>query len=710
MATLSSGQAKIVARARLMMLLGEQLITDEIAAISELAKNAYDADAKKVIIELSHVSEPENGYIMVKDNGHGMTRETVLSSWLELGTLSKARGSNLKPRLSEFMKRVYLGEKGLGRLAINKLGDQTELVTRRVNTSLETKILFDFIAFEKSDGFLEEIPINWEETKPQIFTEVPFTNGTQITIRKLKRVWNSEMISRIQRNLLAMKCPFEDLGDFDIEVKVDDKEAPEISVPNIVDLVRKATYRFTGEIDSTGQIVYQYEFDRPDFPNLKRKMSKKRDVRNPKFFMGDRKPVCGPFRVRFYAWDLGPQDKRAVFGDTSTYDEMIRLNTGVKVYRDGFRVLPYGNQDNDWLSMDMERIRRFDIHVSRNQVICAIEISSVTNPNLLDKTDREGLIDNEEFGDFCSLVKGALGEFEAERYKDRYKLKVITGKIRSEKTDRTVFTKNMAMLSNIIASNPKIDAEVKLGISKVISETREIFDSMIREKEQPLLVAATIGLTYMMPTHEVRRELHESLKILRKLRESKEVASDQIESIISLLKQADSTVGGIGRLMQQTEEDEVFKLEKTATNAWELMRYRLERNNIEYEPDMRKSLEITGSDKLITILLLNLLDNSIYWLLRKKPEERKIKIIIDSYEDGAILVVSDSGPGFGDDDIQTLTLPFFTRKPNGMGLGLYISDRIAKMNRGYLKILSENEISGLLPGANIAVIFPKKRR
>ena len=126
-----------------MLLLGEQLITDEVAAVSELVKNAYDADATKAVVTLSHVSEKTDvGYITIRDNGHGMTLETVLSSWLELGTLSKARGPDLKPRFSESGKRVCLGEKGLGRLAVHKLGYLTELVTRGVNSNSRSVMLF----------------------------------------------------------------------------------------------------------------------------------------------------------------------------------------------------------------------------------------------------------------------------------------------------------------------------------------------------------------------------------------------------------------------------------------------------------------------------------------------------------------------------------------------------------------------------------------
>jgi signal transduction histidine kinase len=699
-----------------MRLLGEQLITDEIAAISELVKNSWDADAKSVIVTLFNVSEPD-GYIQIKDNGHGMTRETVLSSWLELGTLSKTRTPGEKRRKSESGKRPYLGEKGLGRLAINKLGELTELVTRRTNENLETKVVLDWTKFE-TGGLLNDIPVLWEQRAPEVFVDRPsnakaeeegeaFPNGTQITINKLQRQWTQSMIMRIRLSLWAMKSPFAGLTGFNIEVQVHDKLDSDFREENLKDLVSFSTYSFVGEISSNGKINYQYKFSRPDLIEIARHVTQVA-LPDPEYFK-TRKPTCGSFKLRFYAWDLDRRDLRDVFGDTAIYDESIKPNTGVKLFRDGFRVLPYVGEDNDWLSMDMGRIRQFEMNLSRNQVIGVIEISSQTNPKLIDKTDREGLIDNDAFRDFRAVVKTALVQFEAERYQDRRKLKQKTGRTAGAQKTKSIYTKTLAVMSRMIESEPRLRAELRHDFKNLLSELRHSLDSMMAEQEDPLLVAATIGLTYMMPTHEVRREIHEALRVLRKIRESQSLIPDQGERLaqtVTLLRQADSTVGGIGRLMQRDPEGEPVNLHQVAKDAIELMRYRFERNNILCDMEIRKTVVATGSERLITIIMLNFFDNSIYWLMAKKPEERRIKVIIDAYDSGSILVVSDSGSGF-QDDIETVTLPFMTRKPTGMGLGLYIADRVARRFGAKLKILSRGEIPGLLAGANIAVIFPK---
>lgn len=155
-------------------------------------------------------------------------------------------------------------------------------------------------------------------------------------------------------------------------------------------------------------------------------------------------------------------------------------------------------------------------------------------------------------------------------------------------------------------------------------------------------------------------------------------------------------------------QDETFSIKKAAREALDFFKYKLDRNNIKYNLEGPDTIKAKGKENLTTMLLLNFLDNSFYWLLRKKPDERQIKIIVGEYVNRPIIIVSDSGPGF-EDDLSVVTLPFFTRKPDGMGLGLYIADRIAKMNGGNLLLFNADDFPGLLKGANIAVCLQNIR-
>ena len=113
-------------RARVLRTFGDELISSESVAVIELVKNAFDADASRVLIKFVPPLVPGAGEIVVVDDGHGMSLETVESSWMEPATAYRRRDSR-----SEILGRRVLGEKGIGRFAASRLADRLELFTRR---------------------------------------------------------------------------------------------------------------------------------------------------------------------------------------------------------------------------------------------------------------------------------------------------------------------------------------------------------------------------------------------------------------------------------------------------------------------------------------------------------------------------------------------------------------------------------------------------
>jgi len=707
---LNHGESKFVARARIMLVLGEQLITDEVAAVYELIKNSYDADATKVKIRPVEVTNADLGKIEIKDNGSGMSRETLLTGWLELATPRKARGSGDEPRYSQKRNRLILGEKGIGRLAVHKLGDVTEIVTRLEGAQTETRLVVDWKKFEDRDRFLESVPVQWEERTPQVFlgtSEDGFESGTRITVTSL-RSWNAEKILRLSRGVDAMISPLFGLKEFEPELIVNDKSVTELSErKNVFDYLKNVPYTFDAAIDRGGNGTYKYDFVRKDFPDLNRKIvPKEQDFRDPSTFSKGRKPSCGPFRLRLYSWELIGREKRETFGDTAIYEEIIKPNSGVKVFRDGFRVLPYGDRDNDWLGLDHRRVGEFEERVSRNLVVGVIDISSTLNPLLIDKSDREGLIGNQAFEDFRSLVLSVLTQFEAERLIDRQKLKDRQERTRAS---RSKFIANMTRLEEILEKEGlRLLPETKYEITRLVTDSREIFQKSIEDAQSPLLAAASIGLTYMIPTHEARRDIQNAMKTLRTLLEDERATElvSPIRSAILLLRQAQEVIAGIADIMQISTDQKAFRLKRAADHAISLMKYRLSRAGITHSTIELSQESVIGLEKRIVIALINMIDNSAYWLNRI-PEGRQLKIIIGQYQNQPAIIVSDNGPGVTD-DISTITVPFFTRKPNGTGLGLFICDRIADQHKASLRLMNSGDMPGLLPGANIGIIFPNQ--
>jgi len=181
----------------------------------------------------------------------------------------------------------------------------------------------------------------------------------------------------------------------------------------------------------------------------------------------------------------------------------------------------------------------------------------------------------------------------------------------------------------------------------------------------------------------------------------------KIKTVIEQLRQAEEILRGIVSISQAVKDDERFKLKNTIDFAINLMRQRLTRNEITIETNYQTDPTIVGSHRLIAVMLMNLIDNSIFWLNSQKKSNRIIKIsLIDYDKNFYAIIVSDNGPGIHD-DLDLLTRPFVTRKTKGMGLGLYICDRIATMHDGKLKALNEFDMPGLLSGANITFLIPK---
>ena len=142
---------KIRPAGRHILTIGRDLIKDNQAAIIELVKNAYDADATKVDILFDISKNKDSMTIIVKDNGHGMSRDTVINKWLVPSTDDKLH------RKTSPKGRILQGRKGVGRYAASVLGQDLLLKTIDENNN-QTEIFLEWNSFEKAQ-FLDDIDI-----------------------------------------------------------------------------------------------------------------------------------------------------------------------------------------------------------------------------------------------------------------------------------------------------------------------------------------------------------------------------------------------------------------------------------------------------------------------------------------------------------------------------------------------------------------------
>ena len=179
-------------RARLMLELGEQLIKNESVAILEMVKNCYDAFAKNVDVTLENLDDLKNGFIIIQDDGIGMTMDTVVNHWMEPATLNKKNIINGEKKSFEHngMVRIPLGEKGIGRFGAHKLGNYIKLVSRAENDG-EKEVCFEINWGDfDNDKYLSDVGVEVYERKPEIF--LGNKSGKRIEIRGLRHVWTAK--------------------------------------------------------------------------------------------------------------------------------------------------------------------------------------------------------------------------------------------------------------------------------------------------------------------------------------------------------------------------------------------------------------------------------------------------------------------------------------------------------------------------------------
>ena len=193
-------EIKFRPKAQILIQLGDQLIKNEGIALLELIKNSYDADATECEVNLSYLDSEMLGEIVVEDNGVGMSFETIRDVWMQPGNTHKKKQVDEEKKTK--LGRLPIGEKGIGRFGIHKLGKEIEIITRSKG-NLEVYFKIDWSKFD-SNQFLDEIPITIKEREPQKFIN---STGTRIQIRNIEQ-WNKRKFRETYRQIVSLNSPF----------------------------------------------------------------------------------------------------------------------------------------------------------------------------------------------------------------------------------------------------------------------------------------------------------------------------------------------------------------------------------------------------------------------------------------------------------------------------------------------------------------------
>jgi signal transduction histidine kinase len=680
-------------KAKLLLELGNQLIKDEGIALSELVKNSYDADATDVTIEMYDIDSPGKGRIVIIDNGTGMNLDTVLNAWLEPGTDYRQKQVNSGTR-SEKYKRIPLGEKGIGRFGAHKLGKKIELVTRSTKEN-EIVVDIDWRDFEK-DKYLEDVRVAVIERPPLVFTGNK--TGTSIKISSLRTPWNRGMVREIHRAVNSICSPFEAPDAFKAQLVVEDKYKDWLD--NLFSWKEIFRYRLFHAFCTMDRdmLVYSYEFLPWEVMSRVSKRKVQEQIRMTDSEAKNKAAInleqykIGKVTLELSVYDLETEILSLAAGmDKTGLKDFLKFNGGIRVYRDGIRVYDYGEPGNDWLELGTRRVNVPVERISNNIVLGQVNLARAASSDLIEKTNREGFVENDAVKALRKAVVFAITQIESERNKDKIRLRVAySGKSKK----REPVLDDLADLRKKLEKK-KLIKEFEPDLVKIENNFRDI-----REK---LLTSAGAGLSLSIVIHEIQKIIAE-LKAIT----IKEHGSKRIKQLVQRLSELTE---GYAMLVRQEG--------KLSIKASELLRqaefnvdYRLKVHRIEIinKVNSKSDFKIKCSRRLIVGAIMNLIDNSIWWLENKKPPKKYI-LLSASHElkEGPAIIIGDNGSGFMD-DLEYMVQPFFTRKPDGMGLGLHIVDEIMKVHKGIIKILEPGDIR--LPkeinGAVLALVFPNK--
>lgn len=738
MAILHQNKQPFKPYARLINIIGDQLITDKKVAVIEVVKNCYDADAENVQIRFINMnengqvslSEKNQPYIEIEDDGDGMTLDTIEKIWLRPATPNKLDKKKQKLNITN-KGRIIQGEKGIGRFAIHKLGEKIELFTKARGQN-EIKLEMDFREFdpEKGDLFsqpltesklLEDVNNTWYVNNPP--EEIKKEKGTLIRIHHLREDWKSkdfkDLYKSIQRLIPpsdknAKKLNVEFKTDFKIDIYKNGEKYFSEEVVTFEDVIERAEFTMIGTVSKEGVLTFEYKSNSPA-----RKLEKTINLLNlnnsgydsyfieKQFRPKNREPLCGQFSLTFYAFDLSNTSKGLAL--TKEIKSFIKDNS-VYVLRDGLRVYPYGEQGIDWLKLDKLRgTFRAGEFISYNDLTGFVYISQEGNPLLKDSTSREGIVDmGGALSDFTDLVATVTEIFNTEIKIDKHKGRIIRNSAFKDSNERVLKSFNSLKLSL-----EKIDDVEILEKANKFLDTVQQHNTIMKDRMETVEDLAGLGMA-------VEKSSHDALTLLSKMRNNvkdfKVKAKNQDyknEDVIALLDELDESLVFVYDEMQIIQP--LFKNQRKTVK--DVSVYEMVEKVIKY---FRRDLEgkisvkiqkdndvvVRTNTGLVLQILINLLDNAIYWVSKNDSGQKEIIIKLNS--DNNSLIIADNGVGVREDVIPLIFNEFYSLKSNGRGLGLYIVREILLRINGRIEVLQE-EKDKVLSGANFIVKFNQEQ-
>ncbi|MEW5870797.1 MAG: sensor histidine kinase [Chloroflexota bacterium] len=695
---------------RHILTIGSDLIQDQYAAVVELVKNAYDADSPDVEIVFKVSPNSDNFWITIADRGHGMSRDTVINKWLVPSTDDKLN-RKVSPN-----GRVMQGRKGIGRYAASLLGDNLFLKTVTEegekteaiiewNDFIEAKFLDDVEVLVTTEPSSEpsgttliisgkkEHLMEWDD--PQI-------KKLKFELRKLIPPYNTEVFPELQENDFSIVLTFVNFP------KPGSSRRTEKIIP--YPIIQLYDYKISGSIRKNGTGLLKYTNQRAQ--NTAEDLIKI-DLNGP--------TGCGEliFDIRVYDREADAIDgliKRGLRNEQGEYlgklqaRQLLNDYNGISVYRNGFRIRPMGDPDYDWLKLNMKRIQNPSLKIGSNQIIGFVLIQSEELSNLIEKSARDGLRENRAYKRLIEITEIVIQNLENRRYQYRQKSGLSRPALRIERELEKLFAFDdlkrdiRSRLTKAGISRETADDVIKLVVKK--EKLSNTIAENIRQTVAIYQGQATLGKIINVVLHEGRRPLNFFKNQIpnldfwaRKLEENRDISflnkilaitgelGNNANLLVSLFARLDPLAAG--KRGPKVE----YNLYDAITGSFKVFENEFIENSINFQIDCPKKMKLSGWRQDIYVIMSNLIDNSIYWMVNRNSPTKTIDVVV-SETNGRLDYIDyrDTGPGIDAQLIESEVIfePEFSTKPEGTGLGLAIAGEAASRNELELKAFTSD--------------------
>lgn len=684
-------------------LLGRDLITDRVTAVYELVKNCYDANATDVEVVLEQVSSlSSKSKIIIKDDGYGMSFEDIRDKWMVIGTSSKRR----QPYSPLPFNRKCVGEKGIGRFAVDKLGDLVTIKTKKANTKSWLSVTINwadyFSGLEKKDiKLFTEVENLYKFIDAQNKDE----HGTIIEITGIRETWVRSEIEQLFSEIGKIVSPLSNLSmPFNVKVIAPEFSINKTAVCNLEEF-KLATFHFS--------LGYNKETNTQDsiiFDKSKKDFVINKIPINPYF---------GGIKLIFYYFNESARRKYHKQFPNDSID-------GFDVYRDNILATPFveSNHDQDKkrdiLGIDKRLWRDIFSRVGSREFIGIINITKEENPYIIDATNRQDFVDNRAYKEFKKFIITQLDAVQ------QYKVEVKSSKNSQTAAKLRDASSDMQQLidttNELIQSNPNLKPSLNLiirqakrtktSVNKAIKQQKETEEEFTR-KENIYLSIMSLQDYAIQIAHAVRTTLNQLrgrvFYFYRYYPDNKKEKFFKLyaKQIFEKMGVLTKVVSYMLNYSQSNLHPEEINIRDTFDNIMHDYDSIFKEKGIEYDEDFPKdNIVLITNKQFFRDILQNLTDNSIKAI--QNTEKKKIRCSYRADKDKLSIFFSDTGVGVPKAEREQIFTLYYTTTENqgGAGVGLYIVRTRVESMKGTVKVI-DSEFGNI--GTTFLIEIPFKK-